>query len=596
MQIRREYLGAAAASILVLLLVWFIGPIFHLTGANAMVLRGGILLLGIICIVGLLLWASSKRPSQSAPEQNTRVNAASGRTSEDADILLREAAHKVAAARLATGTKLSSLPVVFLLGESGSGKTTTIDRCGLDAELLAGQVYQEGAIVPTRLMNLWFTRKTIFVEVGGPLLEDNGACARIAKYFVPGRFRSILSQRLAPRAAVVCVDCETLVREPGIDKIAAQARRVRTSLEELSHHTGVSLPVYVLFNRSDRIPFFEDFSGSFSNEETAQVLGTTLPLATATGSGVYAEQETRRLTTAFQALVFSLADCRLGLLSRERSSNRQGGIYEFPREFGKLSKPLVQFLVELCRPCQLRSAPFLRGFYFVGQRLVPVSTGSSTVVEATNVRQRTPGGFSANATSMMNAQDFAARTGWASSTQLQGAGEGRNFVQHVFLSHIFSHIVLQDRPALGVSVASTRGEFGPRILLGMVAALATLWIIVLAASFVENSRLVSSVHQAAEDVAKMENSSAPLPAIGSLQHLDALRKVLVQLREYRQNGAPVHLRWGLFAGDTIFNDALTIYFRSFEPVPFSAHEPKSFDRFAELPRRPASLKRFRIRL
>ena len=61
--------------------------------------------------------------------------------------------------------------------------------------LLAGQVYQEGAIVPTRLMNLWFTRKTIFVEVGGPLLEDNGACARIAKYFVPGRFRSILSQR-----------------------------------------------------------------------------------------------------------------------------------------------------------------------------------------------------------------------------------------------------------------------------------------------------------------------------------------------------------------------------------------------------------------
>ncbi len=126
MRFQWEYLAAGAAGIIVLMLVWFAAPIFHVAGANALVLRAGILLLGVICIVGLLLWARSQRPelpaaAAVAPEVPTARPAFlhAGRGSEDVDILIREAADKVAAARLAAGAKLSSLPVVFLLGESG---------------------------------------------------------------------------------------------------------------------------------------------------------------------------------------------------------------------------------------------------------------------------------------------------------------------------------------------------------------------------------------------------------------------------------------------------------------------------------------------
>ena len=582
MRFQWEHLAAGAAAIVVLMLTWFAGPIFHVAGANAFVLRGGILLLGVLAIIGLLLWARSSRPALppvdkiQPPAAASSVAASAGAfvgaagASQDVDILLREAAGKVAAARLAAGAKLSSLPVVFLLGETGAGKSSAMDQSGLDAELLAGQVYQESTIVPTRVANLWFARKTVFVEAGGPLMDDPASWVRLIKHFVPGRFRSIFSgAALAPRAAVVCVDCEKLVREAALEKIVAQARKLRARLEELSHFMGVSLPVYVLFNRSDRVPYFEEFAGTFNNEETSQVLGSTLPLAGSTSSGVYAEQETRRLTAAFQAIFFTLAECRPGLLNRERNSDRQAGVYEFPREFGKLSKPLVQFLVDLCRPGHLRTGPFLRGFYFVGQRVISVSANSGqTMLGARTSLQRASGGFNPDATSLISAQDPSAKASWATGTSLEGASEARRSVQRVFLSHVFSHVLLQDRAALGASGKSTRGDLGRRILFVSIAGLAALWTIFTVVSYIGNERLVSDIRGAGQDLALVQTPGSQPPSLDSLRRLDTLRQRLVELRGYDQNGAPLHLRWGLYTGNSVFDDSRAIYFHAFNQVLF----------------------------
>jgi len=586
MRFHWEYLVAGAAAILVLMLTWFAGPIFHVVGTNALVLRAGILLLGVIAIIGLLLWARSARPpmpevgSPSVPTPQfsapggMSVSMAGGAgtsgSSQDIDLLVREASTKVASARLAAGAQLYSLPTVFLLGETGGGKTSAMDQSGLDAELLAGQVFQESSIVPTRVANIWFARKTVFVEAGGPLMDDAGSWVRLVKHFIPGSLRSVFGGgSSAPRAAVVCVDCEKLVREAALDKIVAQARKVRSRLEELSYHMGVSLPVYVLFNRSDRVPYFEEFAGTFSDQETSQVLGATLPLTGATSSGVYAEQETKRLTAAFQAIFFNLAECRPGLLGRERNSDRQAGIYEFPREFGKLSKPLVQFLVDLCRPGHLRTGPFLRGFYFVGQRVVTVSGGggaAGTMLGTQSAMQKAPGGFNPAATSLLSAQDASAKSSWSTGTSIGAGMESHRSIQRVFLSHVFSHVLLQDRAALGASGTSSRGDFGRRILFASLAALCFIWIIITAVSFAGNQRLISQIRAAGQDLSAVQNTGALPPTTDSLRRLDNLRKALLELREDDQN-TPLHLRWGLYAGgDPLTPDARAIYFHAFDQV------------------------------
>ena len=91
----------------------------------------------------------------------------------------------------------------------------------------------------------------------------------------------------------------------------------------------------MLFTKCDRLQFFLEYARNLGPEEAQQVLGATLPMVSYAG-GVYAEQETARVSQAFDHLFASLADKRPTFLSREFDETKLPAIYEFPREFRKL--------------------------------------------------------------------------------------------------------------------------------------------------------------------------------------------------------------------------------------------------------------------
>ena len=85
-----------------------------------------------------------------------------------------------------TGRQDRQPPGLYLLmGESGGTKTSVMIHSGLDPELLAGQVYQNADVVPTRAANLWFSRRSIFAEAGGKLLADSGQWSRFVRKLQP---------------------------------------------------------------------------------------------------------------------------------------------------------------------------------------------------------------------------------------------------------------------------------------------------------------------------------------------------------------------------------------------------------------------------
>ena len=244
---------------------------------------------------------------------------------------------------------------------------------GLEPELLAGQVYQETTIVPTRSTNLWLAGRIVIVESGGALLGDASRWSRLIRRLQPGKLRSLTGQGgQAPRAALLCVDTESLTRAGAAEAAVAAARKLRQRLGEISKDLGINIPVYVLFTRMDRVQFFFEFVRNLSDQEAQQVVGAPLPMPSG-GRAVYVEQETARLNNAFDRLFRSLCDARPEFLSREHDATQLSATYEFPREFRKLRPIVVQFLLELCRPSQLAVGPFLRGFYFSGIRPVTVN-------------------------------------------------------------------------------------------------------------------------------------------------------------------------------------------------------------------------------
>ncbi len=521
-------------------LAWIAGSLLHLHGATLWLLRGGLMLIGVVA-AGFFLWFHYRlrRGKNLTPAQFAGV-------SEQIKLLLRQAEQKLTTGRQGS---LGSLPIVFVLGDLNSAKTSSILHCGLEPELIAGHVFREdGEVVPTSTINVWFARKTVFIEAGGKLAANLQLWAQVLRQTRPRRISAAVGKgQQAPRAALICVDCERMAASQ------AAVQNLANRLKEMARSLGAPFPVYVLFTKLDRLPHFAEYVGNLSAEEAAQIVGATLPRIAV--QGVFAEEESKRLTRAFDQIIYSLAEKRLDFLGRETLPEKAGGIYEFPRELRKSRNQVVQLLVDLTRPTQLSANPFLRGFYFSGVRAVVINEAVS-VPAAT----RTAAAQVSGATRMFN---FAEEARAASQNVPQRAVQSRKVPEWTFLPHLFTEVVLADRVAFAASHQSTQVDRLRRGLLAFAALLLLAFSIVLLVSFAKNRSLESQIGQDAQTLSSISPGTIiETPAVDQLRTLDDLRDSVDKLRQYR-SGAPFGYRFGLYAGDSIYQPAYTLYFQNF---------------------------------
>ncbi len=561
-----------------------------LTGSDLWILRSMLASLGISGYAIFYWWIQKREASK---QQAVSASSAAGGAPavpagvDEVDLLIRDAQAKLAASKLAQEARISSLPVILLLGDPGTTKTTGIVRSGMEPELLAGQVYQENNIVPTRTANIWFARQAIFVDAAGRLLAEPARWVKLIKKLQPGKLRSVVAKGgQAPRAAIVCVDLERLMQAG--DQAAVMARNLQARLGEISQTLGISFPVYVVFSKVDRLQFFTEWVRTLNNEEAVQVFGATLPVRSAAqAQGVYAEEETKRLSWVFNELSYSLCDKRIELLGREHDPEKLPFAYEFPREFRKVRDAAVQFLVDLCRPSQLRANPFLRGFYFSGVRAIFV-TESASLPATPRLPDRSAfqSGAGGGATSMFQVGGGQQQMPTPQSVAQPTASVTRKVPQWVFLTHFFNSVVLQDRAAMGASGASTKASGARRALLAAAGALCLLFAIGFTWSFFKNRALESRAIEAARGVQVSEALGGQFPSVDALKRLETLRATLEQLTEYEREGAPFGYRWFLYAGSDMYPHVRRVYYNKFHQLMFGQTQAGLLNTLQRLPASP----------
>jgi type VI secretion system protein ImpL len=559
------YLVTILVLIVYLVLVWLLGMWLPVHGSDVWILRGVLALLGLIA-GAVVLWylQKAKKAKEASGEGASQAGAA-----DDLDTLVREAIRRLKHSTLGRGTNLGSLPLVFVMGDPGSTKTTVLIHSALDPELLAGQVYRDSDVLPTSAANIWYTREAIFVDPAGSLMGEADRWRRLVRLLQPGRFSAAIGKRAqAPRAAVVCFDCETFLQPGASEATVSAARRLSVRLQEVSQLLGISFPVYVLFTKMDRISFFADFVRGMSKDEVSEVLGATLPLRSLS-AGVYADEETRRLTKAFDEIFYSLAERRILLLPRENEGDKLPGIYEFPRELRKLRTLLVQFLVDMARPSHLGTNPFLRGFYFTGVRPVVME---DVVVAPVAPQEAADAGYGSGAT-----QIFSRVGSQAPPPPGARSGGSRRVPQWVFLTSLFNDVLVKDRVALATSGSSSRVNLLRRIALGAALFIALICLTGFVVSFFRNRALETRVREAVADLSTLQTANNQPAGIGDLTKLDNLRSELVDLSDYQENGAPLSLRWGLYEGDQILPDARRVYFERFRRLLFAETQKRVTD-------------------
>jgi type VI secretion system protein ImpL len=537
----------AAALGLYLTGVWWLGNALGLQGRNALILRGGLALLGLLVAVFSLIYLL-KKPAPPPPPKDAVV--------DELQKSLATAEKKLATAKVAPSGALGKLPVILVLGTPGSTKTSSVVRSGLDVELLTGDVFRDDAVVATRGANLWFARNTLFVEPGRDIADDAARWRWFMYRLRPGRLKGALSSgQQAPRVAVVCYSCEGLTAANAADTATAAARALRDRLGQLAQTFGIRLPVYVVFSKADRVPGFAEFVQNFTKDEGRAVLGATLPLTSRADGASYAERETRRLNDAWARLFSGLAARRIEVLARETTGERKPAAYEFPREVRKLGTAAVQFLVELCRPTELGLGPVLRGFYFTGVRAVVSGDAAAAIPSLMPAREAQP---AVAATSVFRPMAAA----MAAQAAPVGGG-GRKKPDWVFLSGLFPDVVLADTVAMGVTRGGARISALRRTLAAVGVGLAAALAIAFTTSFVGNRRLQRTVEAAYASAVSLPKETIAIPPTDALLKLDSLREQGEVLSSHVHDGPPFWLRWGLYSGERMYQPVRALYFDKF---------------------------------
>ena len=560
---KAKQLLVAASPLLVFTATAFgLSALLGLRGADAWVLRGGLIALGGASSAVMYWFMRSLRGAGQAP-----TGAAPNSPERDIDATFAAARTQLSSAR-STGTSgMAALPTILVLGPGASAKTTVVMRSGIEPELLAGGVMSGETIAPTTGVNLWFGRQALVLEAGGPVLTDSARWSRVLHHLKPSRLAALFRARAqAPRAAVVCIGCDRLLEAGGADASMTVARLLRERLAELSRTLGTRLPVYVIFTKMDRVPFFADWVRGFTRDDAREVLGATLPGDLTAPTGSYADRETARLNDAFEHIFRALAARRVDVLSREYDLEHRGAAYEFPREFRKLAAPVVSILVEMCRPSQLQVSPFLRGFYFTGVQAVLVSDVAPTPAPAAS-RAASASARGIGATNVFE-QPARAAAPLQPPALTPSAPGVRKVPRWVFLDRLFTDVVLGDGPALDVTRGGAGAEQVRRIGLAAAAALGLFFTLGLLVSFIGNRRLESRTLAEARAVAALPTAQLDLPSADQLRRLDALRGRLETLAGWDRDGAPMRLGFGLYAGSSLIESASRIWFDGFERVMF----------------------------
>ncbi|HLJ86704.1 MAG TPA: ImcF-related family protein [Candidatus Angelobacter sp.] len=558
------YFIAAIILVFFLIMAWVTGSLLQLHGASLWILRCGLALIGVAA-AGWFLWFQQRLKRQ----QQFGAPAESAGNTDAITVLVRQAEQKLRASN--RPGNLGSYPIVFVLGETGSAKTSTILHTGVDPELLAGHVFHESDIVPTGAINIWFARNTLFIEAGGKLASDAGMWSLLLRHTRPARLSAAMGKGgQAARAALVCMDCERLTSANAQNS----AQQLAARLKEMAQSLAATFPVYVLFTKLDRVPYFAEFVSNLSSHETAQILGATLPRMKS--DGVFEQEESNRLSRMLDQIIYSLSEKRLDYLRRESVAEKLPGIYEFPRELRKIRNSVIQFLVNLTRPTQLSTNPFLRGFYFSGVRAIIVN---EAVLPPAAARTAAAG---SGATRILNFGEFSEPAPSAPARSMQS----RKVPEWAFLPNLFSEIVLRDRAAFSSGHRSTKVDLLRRIFLSVAAALCLFFSIAFLISFFNNRALELDVQKSASRLAA-STGPVDLPDMDQLKQLDQLRNTLAALTDY-QDGAPFRYRFGLYAGESLYRVTRNIYFSHFYRLLLASTQTRIATRLKGLPESPAA--------
>ncbi len=316
------------------------------------------------------------------------------------------------------------LPWYVLIGGEKDAKSSLLQQNNLEPVL--HRTLDESDT--EQYLRFWSNDHLVVVEVGHRLFDDSGIDDRLWRVFA--QQLSKYRPRQAVNGIITAIGCDRLLQGDKKARLTLSSN-LQESILALGEHTGLSLPVYTVFTKSDSIADFVDFFTSYSGCDLDNPFGVTLPF------NENNRFDSRDLKKECDAILANLAQQQFQLL-RESREEESKSVIALPYQLRVFFERANELLTYIGRENRVRQSVWLRGMYLLttGQKEISFDLLTQLVADKT----------------AFNAEGI--------KHQQQGR-------KSLFATRIFSHVILPESKIVGVNERRHYGYLALRSLMVM---------------------------------------------------------------------------------------------------------------------------------
>ncbi|WP_432732483.1 type VI secretion system membrane subunit TssM [Jeongeupia wiesaeckerbachi] len=507
---------ASAIGFLILIaLIWFIGPFFGLVSAETRFgwIFGVMLLWVITLLIGQMVAnrAGGLIEKMLQRQADDAVMGASADKRAEVNLLRQRmlgAIDTLKTSRLGKArgnAALYELPWYMIIGHPAAGKSTAILQSGLTFPFSDKAGVQ--GVGGTRNCDWFFATEGVLLDTAGRYAtqsEDRSEWLEFLKLLKKHRSKAPVN------GILVAISLPELAQHKS-EGFAIYARQIRERIHEIEDIFGLQVPIYLIFTKVDLLGGFGAFFEDANEEDRNRVWGATLSHDQGAGFNIG-----HVVGQQFEQLYRGLSQMGDEKLLQHRGPNAKPAYFAFPVEFHALKESVSRFVTLLHEDDPYHAKPLLRGFYF--------SSALQEGVPRIGAATRVAGQFD------LSQPGFETRQSPASYSY--------------FLRDLFRDVVFPDQHLI---TRQTRPSGSRWRLAGLVAGLSVLAVIVggLTWSYIGNQKLIAV---ASEERAQSTKLAATGQIYDRLKALDLLQKRLETLQQYRKEGHPWQIGMGLYRG------------------------------------------------
>lgn len=387
-------IALALLSLLVLLLF---------PGTYLWVILGNIV---ILILVAIFLLVRRQREKAKAEELNRGI-VAGFKKSEDStrpdrrgEVTKIRENFEFAVNLLRNGPGLYNLPWYVVIGPPASGKSTAIRNSGinrpidprLDETGVDRNLDKVDGAGGTKSCNWWFTSHAVILDTAGRWTTQERSEADRGEWI---QFLDQLQRHRSRKpinGIIAFCSLEDVLKEPG--QIAEVASTMKRRLHELMSSLRTHVPVYLVFNKCDRMHGFVEFFRDLSRTGRLQVWGFTRhyrPRLRRSGDGLESDRKQilDDVEREMNLLAAALDQRRLiGWAAGRPFASERVALHAFPEQFRQITGSVQEFVNILFEDNPYGNNPILRGVYFTSATQVegsPIASLMQQIVGEYNI-------------------------------------------------------------------------------------------------------------------------------------------------------------------------------------------------------------------